>query len=326
MARGERGSRRRFRWAAGTFSSLLVLSVSFVSVTGSTETPRVDPPSRRSARLVDIGGDRELYLDCRGTGSPTVVLVSGTGGAHDEWTHVVKAGSSAAPQLSRTAVLPRVARSTRVCAYDRPGTTRLNDAPSPSTSVAQPTTAQADVADLGALLARAEEPGPYVLVGASWGGMIVNLFARNHPTDVAGLVFVDGASDYFADALTPDQWNAWMHVIATSTPPGREAPDYESSVDELRAAPAIPARPAAVLTADKPWNLPLEGTGATWPAWTTAQRRLARALHASHITKTGSGHAIAVENPRVVADAIRDVVRRVRHDPDPPASSTPAAS
>jgi hypothetical protein len=73
-------------------------------------------------------------------------------------------------KLSRAAVLPRVARFTQVCAYDRPGTTRLNDAPSPSTSVVQPTTAQADVADLAALLARADVPGPYVLVGASWAG------------------------------------------------------------------------------------------------------------------------------------------------------------
>jgi hypothetical protein len=156
--------------------------------------------------------------------------------------------------------------------------------------------------------------------------MIVNLFARTHPTDVAGIVFVDGASDHFEAALTPEQWNAWMHLIASSTPPGREAPDYQSSVEELRVAPPIPARPATVLTADKPWNLPLEGMGPTWPAWTEAQRQLARELNAHHITKTGSGHGIAIENPRVVAGAIRDVVRSIRHHANSSASSTPAAS
>ena len=59
----------------------------------------------------------------------------------------------------------------------------------PSSPVGQPTTAEEGVADLRALLAAAAEPGPYVLVGASWGGLIVKLFASRHPSDVAGLVF-----------------------------------------------------------------------------------------------------------------------------------------
>jgi pimeloyl-ACP methyl ester carboxylesterase len=154
--------------------------------------------------------------------------------------------------------------------------------------------------------------GPYVLAGASWGGMVVNLFARSHPHAVAGVVFSDAASDSLQDALTPDQWNAWMQAIASSTPPGREAPDYESSVAELRAAPAPPAVPTIVLTADKPWNLPLGDAGATWPAWLVAQDRLAASFRARHVTDTASGHGIAVENPRVVVDAIRDVVRAAR--------------
>jgi hypothetical protein len=153
--------------------------------------------------------------------------------------------------------------------------------------------------------------------------MIVNFFARTNPTRVSGLVFVDGASDFFKATLTSAQWSAWMQVIATSTPPGREAPDYEASVDAIRAAPPIPALPAVVLTADKPWNLPLGNTGPTWSAWKAAQRRLASLLHATHITRTASGHGIAVENPRVVAGAIRDVVRAARHDRKPPTSSKP---
>lgn len=153
-----------------------------------------------------------------------------------------------------------------------------------------------------------------MLVGASWGGMVASLFARSHPPAVAGLVFSDAASASLKDELTADQWNAWMHVIATSTPPGHEAPDYDSSVAELRAAPAPPAVPTIVLTADKPWNLPIGDAGATWPAWLVAQGRLAASFHARHVTDTASGHGIAVENPRVVVEAIRDVVRAVRRD------------
>lgn len=107
---------------------------------------------------------------CHGSGSPTVVLVSGTGGAFDEWTHVLDSAGSAKPD--DVAVLPGVARFTRVCAYDRPGTRRFDDTLTTLTTVPQPTTAQDGVADLHALLTSAHEPGPYVLVGASWGGMI----------------------------------------------------------------------------------------------------------------------------------------------------------
>ncbi|MFJ8568071.1 hypothetical protein [Streptomyces sp. NPDC093514] len=76
--------------------------------------------------------------------------------------------------------------------------------------------------------------------------------------------------------------------------------------------PALPRGLAAVvLSSDHPWDLAVGG-GSTWPAWPAAQQRLAAELHARHITGTGSGHGIAVEQPRRVTDAVRDVVARVR--------------
>src|SRR6201993_5008267 len=66
--------------------------------------------------LVDIGG-RSLYLECRGQGSPTVILESGAGGGADVWSSDLEK-----PAGVRTMVLPSVAAFTRVCAYDRPGT------------------------------------------------------------------------------------------------------------------------------------------------------------------------------------------------------------
>jgi predicted alpha/beta-hydrolase family hydrolase len=311
---------KRDRVRTGTHGVAAFLAIAAVVVTGwvgsaagSTTRGSTTTKPASFARLVDIGTEREVYLQCRGRGSPTVVLVSGAGGAHDEWTHGADAADPAAdPRPSRSAVFPQVARFTRVCAYDRPGTTRMNDRPSPSSSVDQPTTAQAGADDLGALLERADQRGPYVLVGASWGGMIVNLFARENPTDVAGLVFVDGASDFLKDALTPEQWTTWMQLIATSTQPGREAPDYEASVAEIRAAPPVPDVPAVVLTAEKQWDLPLGDAGSTWPAWLAAQDQLTNLLRAKHVTNTKSGHGIAVENPRAVVNAIRDVVHEAR--------------
>jgi pimeloyl-ACP methyl ester carboxylesterase len=303
---------------------VLAAALGLVVAQGTTASGRTDGTAPRpSGRLVDIGGNRKLFLECRGEGSPTVVLVSGGGGASDEWTHVLDpARPDGELRASASAVLPRIARFTRVCAYDRPGTARVDDELSPSTPVPQPTTAQADAADLRALLDAGHVRGPYVLVGASWGGMIASLLARNDPRSVAGVVLSDGASEFLKDTVSADQWNAWMHLIETSTPPGREAPDYVSSVEELRVAPAPPLVPAVVLTADKPWNLPLGEAGATWPAWQSAQDRLAAMFHARHVTDTASGHGIAVENPRVVANAVRDVVRTARRASAHHATST----
>jgi hypothetical protein len=65
------------------------------------------------AGLVDVGGGRKMYLECRDIGSPTAVLVAGLRGSAEDWNIAEKAG----PQ-----VLPEVAKFTRVCAYDPPGT------------------------------------------------------------------------------------------------------------------------------------------------------------------------------------------------------------
>src|SRR4051812_11012394 len=64
------------------------------------------------AGLVDIGGGRQMYLECRGTGSPTVVLISGFRGAHDDWTNVVDPAGN--PKRSDSAVFPEIASFTRV--------------------------------------------------------------------------------------------------------------------------------------------------------------------------------------------------------------------
>jgi pimeloyl-ACP methyl ester carboxylesterase len=261
------------------------------------------------AGLVDIGGDREIYLECRGSGSPTVILISGTQGAGDDWTHVLGPDG---PQPSTSSVFDQVAEFTRVCIYDRPGTTHFGPEPNASTPVTQPTTAEEGVDDLAALLTAAEEPGPYVLVGASWGGLIAQLYARQYPDDVAGLVFVDAASEFLQETLTTTQWANWMQMTqAALANPGVEVPDYEPSIAAVLEAGAVPDVPVVVLTSDQPWDLQV-GDGSTWPAWLAAQAQLAAALDATHVSETGSGHAINVEQPQVVVDAIREVVDSVR--------------
>jgi Transposase, Mutator family len=84
------------------------------------------------AGLVDIGGGRKMYLECRGAGSPTVVFVSGLKASAEDWNIAERQAPT---------VFAEVAKFTRVCAYDRPGTP-VGEKPSRSDPVRQPTTAQ----------------------------------------------------------------------------------------------------------------------------------------------------------------------------------------
>src|SRR5205085_9238688 len=119
------------------------------------------------------------------------------------WTAAPGAGSRSPNVVSA------VGRLRRVWEYGRPGTGRPTEKgfdPSRSDPVPQPTTAQDAVADLRALLTAAGEPGPYVLVGHSVGGLISRLYTSTYPDDVAGLVLVDSLSEGLHAGLTPDQW------------------------------------------------------------------------------------------------------------------------
>jgi len=119
-------------------------------------------------QMVDVGGHR-LYMHCTGSGSPTVVLVSGLAETSVYWGGWIA---------------PAVARNTTVCAYDRAGQGWSDPPASPQDGVAV-------VTDLHTLLDRAQIPGPYVLVGHSTGGAYIRVFAARYPDQVAGMVFLD---------------------------------------------------------------------------------------------------------------------------------------
>lgn len=269
--------------------------------------------SNDSSRLIDIGAGRKMYLECSGVGTPTVVLVSGTRGAYDDWTTVIDPTSRDRPtKPSESTVFPQVARFTHVCAYDRPGTARFDNTPTNSTVVRQPTTAQQGVADLHALLIAAREPQPYVLVGHSWGGLIARLFASTYPDEVSGLVLIDSASEFLKQSLTPAQWATYINATKKLIEPnGLEAPDHERSLELLHGTPRVRAMPVIVLTSDKRFDFGAGGAE-TWQAWRTAQDRLAKALNAKHVSDTKSGHAVQMEQPALVINAIRELVATVR--------------
>lgn len=283
------------------------------------------------ARTFDVGGGRSMYLECAGRGSPTVVLVSGLRSSAFEWhTTDPESTSPAAP------VFEQIARTNRVCAYDRPGTV-VGDQISRSDPVPQPTDAAKATADLHALLAAAGEQGPFVPVGHSIGGTIVRLYAMTHPDQVVGMVLVDATSEFLQDAETPDQWRiqrVLMRVDAADIPesvaeyPDIERFDIDATFAELRAAPRLRPMPLVVLSADEllapgfpaliasgafPASVPPDFGAVFDAAQAEAQARLAELVPgAVHVTDTNSGHNIHLARPRLVVDAVRDVVARVR--------------
>jgi pimeloyl-ACP methyl ester carboxylesterase len=144
-------------------------------------------------RLVEIAGGRHIQIDCRGAGSPTVVLESG----------LDNLGS-----LSWASVHDSIARTTRVCAYSRAGImwSDASDAPFNLASEAR---------DLHAALAAAGEQAPYVMVGHSIGGPYVLGFTHAYPAEVKGLVLVD--------ASHPDQFARFQEITGKwlAPPPGQ---------------------------------------------------------------------------------------------------------
>ena len=191
----EAGSRRlatgggRARRTVARFAMAIAVLLVVTSAAGQLVRVRTWSQHPAPGRLVDVGGFR-LHLDCRGEPTdPTVVIDAGQGDF----------------SLSYRGLLPAIAGHARVCAYDRAGLGWSDPSP-------HPRTAEQIVAELRTLLDRAEEAGPFVLVGQSSGGMHVRLFAYMHPDDVAGLVLLDAAhEDQFA--TVPDTFASMVRVM-----------------------------------------------------------------------------------------------------------------
>jgi pimeloyl-ACP methyl ester carboxylesterase len=279
-------------------------------------------PAGDAFGLVDIGG-RSLWLECRGTGSPTVILEAGYRSPATVWTDDL-----VQPDAPREMVLAGIARQTRVCAYERPGVAALIEDgfhPSRSDPVPMPCTAESIVADLHALLAAAGETGPYVLVGHSLGGLFVRLFAATYPAEVAGIVLVDAWSEELETLLAPDQWAAYVALNSAIPPELGNYPDLETldfaaaSMTMRRAAEATPLgrMPLAVVSKGRPFGISAEALGfepaALESAWDAAQAGLARlSPDARHVTAGESSHYVQLEQPDLVIAAIGQVVAAVR--------------
>ncbi|HUC44316.1 MAG TPA: alpha/beta hydrolase [Candidatus Sulfotelmatobacter sp.] len=255
----------------------------------------------QTPELVDVGGYR-LDVVRAGAGSPALVLVGGLGNSLDTWSPIV----------------PAAAELTSVVAYSRAGLGRSEAGPA---SV----TAKSAVEELHRLLAALQVKPPYVLVGASYGGILVRLYTSLYPAEVAGLVLVDASSEQQVqrwgklDKTYPAAFKSFFEERLKSLT-GAEAAETRESM-RIQAAGAVegmkpvPDIPLAVLTSMKvdPTATTVNGTREGHEAWRAMHEEWLRSSHnAVHFVTTRSGHHIHEEEPLLVLEAIRFVVDRVR--------------
>jgi pimeloyl-ACP methyl ester carboxylesterase len=150
---------------------VLLFLMGVVVIAGAIAKSNLKKEYPAPGQMVDVGGYR-LHLNCQGQGDPTIILESGWSDFSVLWT----------------LVQPEVAKFTRVCSYDRAGTGWSEISP-------KPRTAEIMVDELHTLLATADVPGPFVLVGHSMGGVLMRVYAHDHPEDVVGLVLVDSVHE-----------------------------------------------------------------------------------------------------------------------------------
>ena len=128
---------------------------------------------------------RQVHLLCQGQGSPAVVLESGIPGTALGWASVIE----------------DIASFARVCAYDRAGYGWSEAGP-------EPRTISNITRELRDLLRTAQVGPPYVLVGHSFGGLVVQVYASRFPDEVAGMVLVDSSHPEPGPSLR-SAWIGW---------------------------------------------------------------------------------------------------------------------
>lgn len=293
-------------------------------------------------RRVSLEDGRQLNLRCTGRGEPTVLLESGFGADSGAWY----------------AVQPKVARQTRVCAYDRAGIGYSDVGPLPRDGAAI-------ARDLDQVLKAADIKGPYILVGHSAGGLYARLFAARRPQDVEGLILLDPTVERRAPrpqgdgldgirrrlqrclevasrtpqpALTEEPWTGC--VSAKTSPQGlanARTPAYwrgqlseldsifgSSSEQVARGARVLGDIPIYVITASETAaSAPTPPFGPPVSIWEIQHQQIAGLSRIGFQTTVISPHLVMIARPEVVIAAVEEMVAAARAG-RPPAPLPPS--
>ena len=314
--------------AAGPVAAVLAGAVlTGIVLTGAASvvhavSGEAEPPP---GRFVGVGSHR-LHIHCTGTGTPSVVFESGLGGTSLDWVRVQ----------------PEVARFTRACSYDRAGYGWSELGP-------EPRHAARIASELDRLLLHGGVPAPYVLVGHSFGGLVIRLFAaRSERGPVAGLVLVDATHEHqfrrmesagvqvpmaptgrrFVIAnhgLVPDGLPERLKPLAQRLALARkstrtlygELGSLRHSARQVGAIRRSPDAPVIVLArGPRPAVDADSDHDRRDRVWRDLQRDLSRRMeNGSFQVVHGAGHYIHLERPERVVGAIRTIVDGLRTGP-----------
>jgi pimeloyl-ACP methyl ester carboxylesterase len=300
------------------YPALFVLLL--VAIGGAYETVAEATSSNPApaGRTYLVNGHR-LYLNCVGTGAPTVVLFNGLGERTPSWAWVQR-------ELSST---------TRVCAFDRAGQGWSGAAPGRQDG-------HELASDLHGLLNAADISGPYVLAGHSTGGTYALVYAARYPQQVAGVALIDSATPYQFDLPDyPGFYSLWRRAsallpslsragfgrlvldtgYATLPPDARDAlrafaaeprelranhaefAELRTVFDQAKALTSLGGKPLGVVSADV-------GQQA---GWSEAQAKLAQlSSNSVHRTAHGATHEALLEHERFAAITSRTIIDVVR--------------
>jgi pimeloyl-ACP methyl ester carboxylesterase len=302
--------------ALGLLGILAATGAAYEQIAGAGDAAAYPAPGR----LVDVGGYR-LHLDCRGEGSPTVIMDAGLGKSSLDWT----------------LVRPQLARETQVCTYDRAGMGWSDPGPGPRTP-------SHIASELHALLHNAGVAGPYLLVGHSLAGKNLRVFANDYPAEIAGMVLVDARSELVEASADQPAFAAAMQAQAAQYAVAKRfgiARLFGGSLMGLpQISPALATQmalfetnPSAVATTTQEGvnrtaddltlvgsdmgSMPLiviaAGSNMTDPVWSAAQTSMAAlSTNGRLLVAEGSGHAVHLERPEIVIDALSGLVAEIR--------------
>ncbi|SFS02812.1 Pimeloyl-ACP methyl ester carboxylesterase [Microbacterium sp. cf046] len=229
----------------------------------------------------------DLDLSCAGEGSPTVILVPGLNTAADTFA----------------SLQTQIATDTLVCSYSRAG---LGQSPDWPEDLPDPTAGTA-ADQLRATLEANDIPGPYVMLGWSYGGLVTQAFAARHRDALAGVVFEDSST---IGAFQDESFD--LSILQEG---GRQI-DFESTIDEVEGL-ELADIPTIVLTQGNPED---DSDASILEWWTELHDALAALSGDSvHVIATDAGHAIHWDSEALVEKAVDSVVAAVRSGDQLPA-------